>query len=392
LKRSDFLDSPSGRLVETDRGQWAFVPNDLPPPIDLRAFAPELGRALQLIGELNGIGRTLRDPYLLIRPLEIQEALASSSIEGTFSTATEIVTLEAVESGRDQRSDAREVANYRAALSEAIAELDAIPLSIRTLLNAHRRLMTGVPRNRGGNWPPGELKTTQNAIGGSSLENARFIPPPPLQAREALGKLEVYIQRENRGGIPDLVDAALIHYQFETIHPFPDGNGRVGRMLVALHLHMRQVLRRPFLYLSPAIERRKDEYVDRMFAVSRSGEWDAWIRFFLEIVAEASEATIETADRLLELERTYRERVSRAGRSLNLQRIADLLFSRPAISIPRIAEFLGVTYRSAQLNIAALERVGILTESPSQSNPKIFIARDIIDIIENKKPHARSSA
>ncbi|MFL9828882.1 Fic family protein, partial [Rhodoplanes sp. SY1] len=206
---------------------------------------------------------------------------------------------------------------------------------------------------------------------------------------DALDKLEKYIQRDDRGGIPDLIDSALIHYQFETIHPFADGNGRVGRMLITLHLHMRQAIRQPILYLSPVFERRKDEYNDRLYNVSRFGQWTEWITFFLEVVTEACKKAIDTADALLALQKDYRSRLRDAGRSANLVAITDLLFRSQVVTIPRIAEHLGVQYRSAQLNVEALVRVGILSELAGTANPKYFVAREIRDIInESTRPDA----
>ena len=384
MRKSDFESSPSGRLVGTDRRQWAFVPHDLPPALDLAPLAAPIARAAQLLGELNGISRTLPDPYLLIRPLQVREALTSSSMEGTFTTVDELLLFEARASQEGGTSDTREVRNYRRALSAAIESLQQLPLSLRTLREAHRRLLSGVARHRGARTEPGAWKRHQNFIGAYEIENARFIPPPPQEAQSALERLELYIQREERGPIPDIVDAALIHYQFETIHPFADGNGRVGRMLITLHLAMRQVIRQPVLYLSPVFERRKDEYIDRKYDVSRQGAWHAWIAFFLDVVAEACEAAIATADALLALQKDYRDRLSGAGRSANLITILDLLFRHQVVSIPQLAKCLGVRYPSAQLNVDALVRVGILEEVAGTSNPKFFIARGIRDIIDQR--------
>lgn len=390
MKKADFEGSPSGWLAPTERAQWAFVPHPLPPvELDLARLANPLARASQLLGELNGIGRTLPDPYLLIRPLQVREALTSSSMEGTYTTVDDLLLLEAGAPERSRAAETREVRNFRLALSQAVESLDTLPLSLRTLREAHERLLNGVARHRGSHALPGELKRHQNFIGAYEIENARFIPPPPSEAKRALEALELYLHRDPRGTIPDLVDAALIHYQFEAIHPFSDGNGRVGRMLITLHLFMRGVIRQPILYLSPVFERRKDEYVDRMYAVSRYGSWHEWVEFFLEVVAETCHATIATADALLALQKDYRSRIREAGRSANLVSIVDLLFQRQVVTIPQIADHLGVQYRSAQLNIEALTRVGILQDVPDTSNPKYFIAREIRDIInETPLPHA----
>ncbi|RAI32712.1 Fic family protein [Rhodoplanes serenus] len=382
MKRDDFARSPAGRLVPTERGQVAFAPHDLPPPdLDLSRLAAPLAIAAQRLGELNGIGRTLPDPWLLIQPLQVREALTSSSMEGTYTTVDQLLLMDAGGSAREPWRDTVEVHNYRRALAQAMDSLADVPLSLRTLRNAHRTLLAGVARHRGADVRAGEFKQRQNFIGAHEIENARFVPPPPSEAIAALDRLEKYIHREDRGGIPDLVDAALIHYQFETIHPFADGNGRVGRMLITLHLHARQAIRQPLLYLSPVLERRKDEYIDRLFEVSRAGRWGEWIDFFLAVVAEACQNAIDTADALLALQKEYRSRLRDAGRSANLVAITDLLFRSPVVTIPRLAEHLGVQYRSAQLNVESLVRVGILSEVSGTSNPKYFIAREIRDII-----------
>ncbi|MCC7346223.1 MAG: Fic family protein [Variibacter sp.] len=384
MKKEEFVNSPSGRLVATERKQWAFVPYDLPPAnLDVRPLAQRLSVASRLLGELNGIGRTLPDPYLLIRPLQVREALTSSSMEGTYTTIDDLLLLEAGAGEQNRPADTREVFNYRRALSQAIESLERVPLSLRTLREAHKTLLTGVRRHRGANVRAGEFKEHQNFIGAYEIENARFIPPPRDEAMAALDKLEKYIQREDADEIPDLVDAALIHYQFEAIHPFADGNGRVGRMLITLHLYMKETIRQPLLYLSPVFESRKDEYIDRLYNVSRYGAWTEWIAFFLDVVADACKKAIATADALLALQKDYRSRLRRAGRSANLVEITDLLFRAQVVSIPMIAGHLQVQYRSAQLNVESLVGVGILEEIAGTSNPKYFIAREIRDIISD---------
>ncbi len=394
MKKDDFVGSPAGSLVPTEQGQWAFVPNDLPPAeLDLQPLVAPLEEAARLVGELNGIGRTLPDPYLLIRPLQVREALTSSSMEGTYTTIDDLLLLEAGGAERERAADTREVFNYRRALSQAIDSLTDVPLSLRTLRDAHRTLMQGVTRHRGAAVRAGEFKEHQNFIGDYKIENARFVPPPKNETLIALDRLERFIHRDDHGQIPDLVESALIHYQFETIHPFSDGNGRVGRMLIPLHLMMRKTLRQPILYLSPVFERRKDEYIDRMYEVSRTGAWSEWIRFFLEVVSESCRIAIDTADALLVLQRIYRLRLKDAGRSANLVAIVDLLFRSQVVTIPRIAEHLNVQYRSAQLNVESLVKVGILEEMVGTSNPRYFIAREIRDIItEMTASNARPAA
>lgn len=386
MKKDDWERSPSGSLTLTENDQWAFVPNALPPQnLDFSRLAAPLSEAAQLVGELNGIGRTLADPLLLVRPLQAREALTSSSMEGTYTTLDDLLFLEAGGAEADRLPDTREVANYRRALSAAITSLEEVPLSLRTLKEAHRMLLSGVRSHRGSKAAPGEFKRLQNYIGRSDV--ARFIPPPPAVALRCLDGLEKHLHSVLREDIPPLIDAALVHYQFETIHPFADGNGRVGRMLITLQLFERGFLRQPILYLSPVLERRKDEYIDLMYGVSLSGGWIEWIKFFLEVVSESCRTAIKTADALLSLQRDYRARASGAGRSSNLLTIVDHLFRSQIVTIPTVAQMLGVQYRSAQLNIEALTNVGILSEFPGTANPKFFIASEIRDVITKSLAH-----
>ena len=383
MDKSLLAASPSGTLVPTLAGQWAFDPADLPPTLDLNPIMSELTEANLALGELNGIGRTLQNPYLLIAPLQAKEALTSSSMEGTYTTAAELLLLDA---GLDQPStaaEAREVRNYVLALRQAIDSLQALPLCLRTIRDAHAMLLGGLGDGRGGHLGTGEFRDQQNWIGARTIERARYVPPPPLQARERMYALEKYIQREDRGSIPALVDAALIHYQFETIHPFPDGNGRVGRIMIPLFLFERGTMRQPLLYLSPYLERNKDEYIDRMFDVSRCGDWAGWIGFFLHVVRESCVETVAIADRLFALQAAYRVKLSGAGRSSLPLAIVDHLFQHPIVSIPQIQALLGTTYASAQKNLALVEDAGIVEPVEGTSHPRYFRVNDILNIISD---------
>lgn len=383
VNKSILAASPTGKLVPTLAGQWAFDPADLPPTLVLDAILQPLAEATLALGELNGIGRTLPNPYLLIAPLQAKEALTSSSMEGTFTTAAELLLLDA---GLDQPSttaEAREVRNYALALRQAIESLSDLPLCLRTIRNAHATLLGGLGRGRGGYANAGEIRDQQNWIGARTIERARYIPPPPQQALERMHALEAYIQREDRDAMPPLIDAALIHYQFETIHPFPDGNGRVGRILIPLFLFGRGTIRQPLLYLSPTLERHKDEYIDRMFEVSRAGDWSGWIGFFLRIVQQSCVETVAIADRLLALQVSYRARLSGAGRSPLPLAIVDHLFQHPIVSIPQLQGLLGTTYVSAQKNLSIVEEAGIVEPVEGTSHPKYFRANDILTIISD---------
>jgi Fic family protein len=343
-------------------GRRAFVPDPLPPKrLNVEAFLPELARATQAVGELKGIGRTVPNPLLLIRPLQRREAVSSSSMEGTYTTLSDLFLLEAGAEDAATRGDTREVLNYVRALEGAIAGLAELPISTRLIRDAHRRLLSGVARHRGASVEAGELKRDQNWIGGSGqIDSARFIPAPPAETPDAMDALMAFANRED--GASPLIDAALAHYQFEAIHPFGDGNGRVGRMMIALMLIDRGTLPQPLLYMSPYLERHKDRYIDLMFAVSRDGAWEAWVGFFLTAVAESAAETIAVVERLQDLQQDYRERFQTARRSALMLRIIDLAFEQPVRSVTNIAEALGVTYAGAANNVRELVAHGVAEE------------------------------
>jgi Fic family protein len=382
MHKSKFAHSPTGELTRTIEDQWAFVPLPLPATFDISQTVTELASASHALGELNGIGRTLDNPYLLITPLQAKEALTSSSMEGTYTTLDDLMLFEAgLEDEGRLAPDTREVRNYTVALREAIKSLETLPLCLRTIRNAHATLMSDLKRERGGGATPGELRDGQNWIGAPTIARARFVPPPANEAREALFALESYIQREAKDDIPHLIDAAIVHYQFETIHPFADGNGRVGRILIPIFLMERGVLRSPLLYLSPFFETQKEEYIDRMYEVSRSGDWVGWIRFFLNAVAQSASRATAAADRLFALRSDYRTRLQQAGRSALPLAIVDHLFVRPVFTIPAIVTHLNVTYRAAQMNVETVQGVGIVEEVEGTSHPKFFAARELMRAI-----------
>lgn len=361
MDRNGFDHQATGTLLPTIGGRKAFVPNALPPAaIDLNRILPALTRATQAVGELKGIGRSVPNPLLLIRPLQRREAVSSSSMEGTYTTLADLFLFEA--GAEDQaRGDAREVANYVRALEDAIDGLARLPISTRLIRDAHRVLLSDVARHRGAAVEAGELKRDQNWIGGSGrIDTARFIPTPPTETPDALDRLFTFVNREDRPA--PLIDAALVHYQFETIHPFADGNGRVGRMLITLMLIENGTLPEPLLYISPYLERHKDRYIDLMYAVSRDGAWEEWIAFFLEAVAASAGETIAVVERLQDLQRTYRERFQTARRSALMLRIIDLAFERPVVRLSGLAEMLGASYPTAANNVGELIAQGVAEE------------------------------
>lgn len=382
MDRQGFGAASPGTLVPTFGRRNAFVPASLPPQLDLNPLASAMSEASQAIGELKGIGRSVPNPSLLIRPLQRREAVSSSGMEGTYTTLSDLYLFEAGADDAGKREDNQEVFNYVRALEGAIAELATLPISSRLLRNAHRLLLAGVQRHRGATIEAGELKRDQNWIGGGGrIEHARFIPPPPKEAQHALDLLAAYINREDRQAIPPLIDVALAHYQFETIHPFADGNGRVGRMLVTLMLIERDVLPQPLLYMSPWLERRKDDYIDLMFEVSRSGAWLEWLGFFLEGVKASAVGTISVVERMQDLQRSYRERFQTARRSALIPRIVDLAFEQPVMTITEIARRTGTSYQSAANNVAPLIKAGLASEVGS--HPKLVVFGEVLDALRS---------
>ena len=380
---NDFTCLKAGKLVDTAYGVKAFIPASLPPEIDMGELAMPLAEAMQCVGELKGASRRLANPYILVKPLQRREALTSSAMEGTFSTGDQLALAEmGLESQADQQT--KEVRNYLTALQVSLDALQTknLPISHRMLKDAHRILLSHVGRMRGSNKRPGEYKTEQNAIGGDRIETARFVPVPPGQTLACMDDLEKFINREiedeNKVG-QSLIDIALAHYQLETIHPFADGNGRVGRMLISLMAVERELFDMPLLYVSPAIEKNKDEYIDLMYNVSAKGEWEKWIKFFLSAVADTAKSTIGTIDKLIALQEEYRGLVSEATRTSNAITVVDFLFEKPIVDIPEVRDLLNVTYRSASQIVQKLVDLGILIELPG-FRPKVFVARTILDI------------
>ena len=384
MQPTDFTERKSGQLIKHPRGYWAFGPNPLPPKIELTwKLAGEISAADRGLSELAGIARTLPNPHLLIRPFLSREAVLSSRIEGTQASLSELVFFEAAKAPPSPQSDVMEVQNYVRALEHGLKRLEKLPIGTRLLREMHNELMTGV---RGEHLTPGEVRTSQNWIGpsGCTLNDAKFVPPPPEEMHEALSDLEKFIHAPSP--LPLVVRLALVHYQFEAIHPFLDGNGRIGRLLIVLLLCVEKVLPQPMLYLSAYFERNRQEYYRLLFEVSRDGKWQEWISFFLRGLAEQSRDAIVRSDKLLNLWHSYRQSVQTSRSSALLLTLIDNLFDRPYLTFSSAKASLNVTFRSAQLNVLKLVTAGILKEVPGRKYGRIFIARKIVDILEAPEP------
>jgi Fic family protein len=384
VRAQDFSDKAPGQLIKSLQGHLAFSPAPLPPVLEASwPLTQQLINAERAVSELTGLSQNLPNPYLITRIFSRQEAVLSSRIEGTVSTISDLVLFEASEVAPTANEDAHEVHNYVTALEYGLARLPDVPITLRLIREIHERLMAGV---RGGRERPGELRDSQNWIAppGSPVENATYVPPPVPEMREALYALEKFINDER--DLPLLIRVALMHYQFEAIHPFRDGNGRMGRLLITLMVCAEGALHSPTLYLSGFFERNRRDYYDLLLQVSQKGAWIAWLDFFLRGVEESAQDAIWRSRQLLDYWRLCRENLHSSHSSGYILRLLDELFASPAITAKRAAEILGVTPRTAQHNIDRLVKEGILKEVTGRQRSRIYLAPEIIRIIQAEKP------
>lgn len=384
---NDFKSVSAGRVIIHKTGYQAFIPATLPPTL---TYEPDLvlllSRADTALSELSGSGRLLPNPHLLIGPLLRREAVLSSRIEGTQASLSDVLLDEAVRApgaNAGRGDDLREVRNYVAALEYGIDRLKELPLSLRLVRELHAKLMTGV---RGEHATPGEFRRSQNWVGpaGSTLATAPYVPPPPDEMTELLSDWERYLHL--RDHTPDLVQCAILHEQFEAIHPFLDGNGRVGRLLVTLFLVERGRLAQPLLYLSEYLERHRLDYYDLLQRVRTHGDWTAWLRYFLAGIAETAHDVTDRARRLLDL----RELMLHENRGVGGTRLVDQLFANPYISIANAAKVMGVTQPTATKMLRGFVAKGWLKETTGRNWGKIYVAQGVLTALE--QPSAVSPA
>ena len=380
MRASDFAGKAPGRLVPTNDGAQAFVPDPLPNSIDLgHSTVRLLADAENALGRLVGTTGRLVNPYLVGSPLLHREAILSSRMEGTITTPEQLVLLEV--SGTPQKPadhNTQEVLNYVRAMHHGISRLKDLPVCLRLFRELHCELVHGV---RGQRERPGEFRDRQNWIGnsGEPIHVARFVPPPVPEMLAALDDLEKYLHRTLTNSDPPLlIELALVHYQFETIHPFRDGNGRIGRLLLPLLLYSRGRMRDPVLYLSSFFEGHRETYMDLLLRVSQKADWHAWIEFFLNAVIESAEDCIHLSEGLLALRDRYSRQFQAARSSALLQKLIDDLFRNPAVTIGRATKLLNVTPAAASYNIGKLRDVGILSEMTGRRKNKVFIAQEIM--------------
>jgi Fic family protein len=361
-----------GRYVWQPSGYRAFVPAPLLPDPPLAIDLPlsaVLSRADLALGRLDGVTTTLPDPDLFVAMYVRQEAVLSSQIEGTQSSLDDVLVFELDPAGHEVPVDVSDVVNHVRALNYGLERLETLPLSLRLLREIHAVLLEGT---RGADRRPGEFRTSQNWIGPgrATLADATFVPPPPSALMEVLGDFEHFLHQDH--GLPALVHAGLAHSQFETIHPFLDGNGRVGRLLITFQLCQRGVLHRPVLYLSTFLKRHRAEYYQRLMAVREHGDWEGWMAFFLLGVAESADQATATARAILALRQQHQALLSANRLERHGLPLLDLLFARPLVNARWVERELRVTYATANRLLSILTSLGILEETTGRMRDRKF--------------------
>lgn len=354
-----YADTPFGKAHRTPgrHGYVAYFPRPIPRSLQISADnVMRLADAEAALGRLAGAGRLLAHPHLLVQPYLRREALASTRIEGTQASLVEVFDAEA--SDEPFSADVEEVVNYVRAMETGLERLRTLPLSTRLIREMHAVILAGV---RGRDRQPGEIRTTQNWIGppGATIETATFVPPPPDVIADLLADLERFIHEGPQ--LPPLVQAALVHYQFETVHPFLDGNGRLGRLLIVFFLVVRDRLPEPLLYVSPYFEARRDDYYDALQAVREQGDIDTWLALFLDAIHTQATDAIDRAERLTDLREEYRARVRSITRGV-ANDVVDLAFERPVLNARLVEQRLSITRPAALTALRQLAEAGILTE------------------------------
>lgn len=380
---ADANESRLGVFVETPVAGdvvRAYVPPPLPPipPIDILSLLERLSLAERALGRLDGITILLPRQELFLYMYVRKEAVLSSQIEGTQSTLSDLLRFETEAQAGEPIDDVREVSNYVDAMMYGLERLEELPLSLRLIREMHARLLQG---GRGGTRSPGEFRRTQNWIGGTRPGNALFVPPPTTELNACLGAFEAFMH-EDRSGLPALIKAGLLHVQFETIHPFLDGNGRIGRLLITLFLRVHGVLRSPLLYLSLYLKAHRADYYRLLQEVRERGAWEAWLEFFLDGVAETASQAFEAATRIVELFKEDRERITvgsdRAGSAL---RVHDLLQQNPFATANLLVERTGLTAPTVNAALAELERLGVVEEVTGRRRGRVFGYRRYLAIL-----------
>jgi Fic family protein len=376
----------AGRFVSHPTGYKAFIPAPLPPDPAIEydgELLTMLSDADRNLARLDAISAQLPNPDLFVAMYVKQEAVLSSQIEGTQSTLEDILAFEADHPTEHGARDVSEVVNYVRAMNHGLDRLHELPLSLRLIREIHAELMKGV---RGQERTPGEFRTSQNWIGaqGASLNHAAFVPPPPHEVMNCLGDFESFLHR-HRDDVPLLIRCGLAQAQFETIHPFLDGNGRVGRLLITFMLCEAKALSLPLLYLSIYLKAHRSEYYDRLTAIRKSGHWEAWLKFFLRGVSETALLATRTAKLILAMRQTHRELFAS---NLNALKLLDALMRQPYIDINRAMTILECSFVTASKTVKQLESELLLQEITGQSRNRLFRYKPYLDLFENQSLHS----
>jgi Fic family protein len=372
--------------VVVSGGGRAFVPAPLPPKLE---WTPDLMQAVSeadlMVGRLAGLGARIRNPHLLLRPLMRREAVLSSRIEGTQATLGELLADEAGIAVDRAPEDLKEVRNYVLALEKGASLLKELPLSLRLVRELHRVLMKGV---RGDSAAPGEFRRIQNWIGprGATVTTARFVPPPPNEVPGCLAAWERYLHERD---LPPLLQAALLHYQFEAIHPFIDGNGRVGRLMIVLFLMERGVLPSPLLYLSAFFEASRGDYYDLLTGITERDDWKTWILYFLAGVTEQSKDALGRVEKIEALREKWRQRLA-SRQTKTVMALVDRVTANPFITVGGAARELEIAFTTAQRQIDWLVRHRVLKPRDNAQRGRVYIAQELLDILDEPALATRS--
>lgn len=376
------INSRAGKTIHQGTGYLSFLPAPLPPVPPIlydQEMIQNLSAADMALGQLAGVASLLPNPDLFVAMYVKKEAVLSSQIEGIQCTLDDVLQQEVNEDGVGTKAIG-EVVNYVNAMNYGIARLETLPLSLRLIREVHGHLMHGV---RGEHKDPGEFRRTQNWIGpqGCTLATAAFVPPSVPDMQEALSNLEHFLH--NKTSMPLTVQCAIVHAQFETIHPFLDGNGRVGRLLVPLLMHERGVLKQPLLYISHFLKENRAEYYDRLMDVRKNGNWEGWVKFFLKGVEEVAKEAARTAQQIVKFRETVMSDARRLGKNEML--LTDKLFEHPIVNARTAERIMGCTYPTALSALTSLEQAGYITEITGQKRNKLYKFTGYLDLFESNK-------
>ena len=373
----------SGVYIKQPGKYRAFIPKPLPPEPPLRMDAEMvdlLSKADRALGRLGGIAETLPNPNLFLAMYVRKEAVLSSRIEGTQASLEDVLEYESEDRPKTLANDVGEVVNYVRAMNYGLKKLEQFPLSLRLIREIHSELMKGV---RGGQKHRGEFRTSQNWIGpkGCTLNNATFVPPPAYEMKQALGELEKSFHSKFK--YPILIECAITHYQFETIHPFLDGNGRIGRLLITFFLCQQNILKKPLLYLSYYFKQHRSEYYNRLTDIRTIDNWEEWVKFFLKGIQQTSEQACSTANKILTLQMRDREKIrTKISRSSKAESLMDVLFERPIVSIKDIVKLLSVTFPTANSLAKTFSILGIFKEITGRQRNRMYAYKQYLDILK----------